>query len=67
MTKHDTSVDPRAIRAKLRHPIIDCDSHYTEFAPVFREQFIEAAGRLDSFADEFSAILSRQLDEKVVE
>jgi len=46
MSKHTNFPDPAAIRAKLTHPVIDCDGHYTEFAPVFRDQFIETIGQL---------------------
>src|ERR1700752_4354403 len=38
MTRHENFPDPGGIRAQLNHPIIDCDGHYTEFAPLFREQ-----------------------------
>jgi predicted TIM-barrel fold metal-dependent hydrolase len=57
MTKHKTFPDLAAIRAQLTHPIIDCDSHYMEFAPVFREQFIETVGQLAGakLRDELSA------------
>jgi predicted TIM-barrel fold metal-dependent hydrolase len=46
MTKQERLADPARIRAELTHPVIDCDSHYLEFAPVFHEQFVEIAGRL---------------------
>src|SRR6516164_10949457 len=46
MTKQERLADPARIRAELAHPVIDCDSHYLEFAPVFHEQFVEIAGRL---------------------
>jgi predicted TIM-barrel fold metal-dependent hydrolase len=46
MTRHESFADPAAIRAQLDHPVIDCDGHYTEFAPVFRELFIDAIGRI---------------------
>ncbi|MGH7905696.1 MAG: amidohydrolase family protein [Candidatus Binataceae bacterium] len=33
-----------AIRATLRHPVIDCDGHMTEFEPAFLDYLREAAG-----------------------
>ena len=29
------------IRRHIGHPIIDCDAHFNEFGPLFREQFLE--------------------------
>ncbi len=38
------SYDPLAIRREIGHPVIDSDSHYTEFMPVLRDQLIETVG-----------------------
>ena len=38
--------DPLAIRREIGHPVIDSDSHYTEFMPVLRDQFIETVGEI---------------------
>jgi len=38
--------DPLAIRREIGHPVIDSDSHYTEFMPVLRDQFVETVGVL---------------------
>ena len=32
-----------SIRRHIKHPIIDSDAHYNEFAPSFRDAFLEAA------------------------
>ena len=34
------------IRRHIGHPIIDCDAHFNEFGPLFREQFLEGARAL---------------------
>jgi predicted TIM-barrel fold metal-dependent hydrolase len=46
MTKFGHLRDPAALRRELGHPIIDSDSHYTEFAPLFDEQFTETVKQL---------------------
>jgi predicted TIM-barrel fold metal-dependent hydrolase len=33
-------------RSSPPYPVIDSDAHYTEFGPVFTEQFVETAGEL---------------------
>lgn len=42
MTDLDTR--PAYNRPELGHPVIDSDAHYTEFAPVFRDEFLETVG-----------------------
>jgi len=42
---------PAEVRAGLKHPIIDADGHWVEYAPVFAERMREVAG--DKAADGF--------------
>jgi len=46
MNIHSSAYDPLAIRREIDHPVIDSDSHYTEFMPVLRDQFVETVGKL---------------------
>src|SRR5580765_414240 len=36
--------DPKKLRASLKHPIIDADGHWAEFAPHMREEFRKIGG-----------------------
>src|SRR5262249_41638328 len=44
---------PADVRAGLKHPIIDADGHWVEYAPVFAERMRKACG--DKAADGFLA------------
>jgi len=46
MSTTATQFDPLAIRREIGHPVIDSDSHYAEFMPVLRDQFVEKVGEL---------------------
>jgi hypothetical protein len=35
---------PADIRAGLKHPVIDADGHWVEYAPVFAERLRKVAG-----------------------
>jgi predicted TIM-barrel fold metal-dependent hydrolase len=37
-------VDPRNLRSRLSHPIIDADGHWLEYGPVMREAFRKSGG-----------------------
>jgi len=37
-------VDPRNLRSRLSHPIIDADGHWLEYGPVMREAFRKIGG-----------------------
>ena len=37
-------VDPRTLRSRLSHPIIDADGHWLEYGPVMREAFRKIGG-----------------------
>jgi predicted TIM-barrel fold metal-dependent hydrolase len=37
-------VDPRMLRSRLSHPIIDADGHWLEYGPVMREAFRKIGG-----------------------
>jgi len=41
---------PAEIRANLKHPVVDGDGHWLEYAPVFSEKMRKAGG--DLAADE---------------
>lgn len=41
-----TDAEQGPSRLVLGHPVIDSDSHYTDLAPVFREQFLDGVGRI---------------------
>src|SRR2546425_10634691 len=36
--------DARKLRSRLRHPIIDADGHWLEYAPTMREEFRRIGG-----------------------
>jgi len=44
MTAHDHAADARALRAKLKHPVVDSDGHILEFLPLFFDYFRQVAG-----------------------
>ncbi len=48
-----TTVDARAIRARLDHPVIDADGHIIEFLPLVR----------DLLADDAGAAIARRFDD----
>ena len=37
-------VDPRTLRARFSHPVIDADGHWLEYGPVMREAFRKIGG-----------------------
>ena len=39
-----TSTDARKIHDRLKHPVIDADGHWAEFAPHMREEFRKIGG-----------------------
>jgi predicted TIM-barrel fold metal-dependent hydrolase len=39
-----TATEARKLRARLKHPVIDADGHWAEFAPHMREEFRRIAG-----------------------
>jgi predicted TIM-barrel fold metal-dependent hydrolase len=51
---------PAQIHAKLKHPIVDADGHWLEYAPVFSERMRKAGG--DKAADGFLAALKSTTD-----
>src|SRR6266403_2023844 len=51
---------PEQIRSQLKHPIVDGDGHWLEYAPVFSEKMRKAAG--DKSADGFLAALRSTTD-----
>ena len=36
--------EARKLRSRLKHPIIDADGHWAEFAPLMREEFRRIGG-----------------------
>ncbi|HZT86587.1 MAG TPA: hypothetical protein VFA12_01375 [Stellaceae bacterium] len=53
-------LSPAQIHARLKHPVVDGDGHWLEFAPVFSEQMRKAGG--DKAADGFLAALKTTTD-----
>src|SRR6202521_1237872 len=51
---------PEQIRSQLKHPVVDGDGHWLEYAPVFSEKMRKAAG--DKSADGFLAALRSTVD-----
>src|SRR5437016_7436046 len=51
---------PEQIRSQLKHPVVDGDGHWLEYAPVFSEKMRKAAG--DKSADGFLAALRSTAD-----
>jgi predicted TIM-barrel fold metal-dependent hydrolase len=51
---------PAEIRANLKHPVVDGDGHWLEYAPVFSEKMRKAGG--DLAADGFLAALKTTTD-----
>src|SRR5256714_8791237 len=51
---------PEQIRSQLKHPVVDGDGHWLEFAPVFSEKMRKAGG--DKAADGFLAALQTTTD-----
>src|ERR1700704_5114144 len=51
---------PEQIRSQLKHPIVDGDGHWLEYAPVFSEKMRKAAG--DKSAEGFLAALRSTTD-----
>ena len=51
---------PEQIRSRLKHPVVDGDGHWLEYAPVFSEKMRKAAG--DKSADGFLAALRSTAD-----
>src|SRR5688572_33455136 len=52
MTKH---LSPEKIHSRLKHPVVDGDGHWLEFAPVFSEKMRKVVG--DRAAQGFLAAL----------
>src|ERR1700736_2397836 len=57
MSRHQS---PSQVHAKLKHPVVDGDGHWLEFAPVFSEKMRKAGG--DKAADGFLAALRSTTD-----
>jgi hypothetical protein len=57
MSAHRT---PEQIRSQLKHPVVDGDGHWLEYAPVFSEKMRKAAG--DKSAEGFLAALRSTTD-----
>src|SRR5580704_9288383 len=57
MSRHQS---PEQVHAKLKHPVVDGDGHWLEFAPVFSEKMRKAGG--DKAADGFLAALQSTTD-----
>ena len=57
MSAHRT---PEQIRSQLKHPVVDGDGHWLEYAPVFSEKMRKAGG--DKAADGFLAALRSTTD-----
>jgi hypothetical protein len=53
-------LSPAQVHARLKHPIVDGDGHWVEFAPVFSEKMRKAGG--DKAADGFLAALKSTTD-----
>jgi predicted TIM-barrel fold metal-dependent hydrolase len=51
---------PEQIRSQLKHPVVDGDGHWLEYAPVFSEKMRKAGG--DKAADGFLAALRSTTD-----
>src|SRR5438552_3995468 len=51
---------PEQIRSRLKHPVVDGDGHWLEYAPVFSEEMRKAAG--DKSAEGFLAALRSTTD-----
>src|SRR3984893_5757789 len=51
---------PEQVRSQLRHPVVDGDGHWLEFAPVFSEKMRKAGG--DKAADGFLKALQSTTD-----
>src|SRR5437868_10978157 len=51
---------PEQIRSQLKHPVVDGDGHWLEYAPVFSEKMRKAGG--DLAADGFLAALRSTTD-----
>src|SRR5215469_14915167 len=57
MSRHQS---PERVHSKLKHPVVDGDGHWLEFAPVFSEKMRKAGG--DKAADGFLKALSSTTD-----
>ena len=57
MSRHQS---PEQVHAKLKHPVVDGDGHWLEFAPVFSEKMRKAGG--DKAADGFLKALQSTSD-----
>jgi predicted TIM-barrel fold metal-dependent hydrolase len=57
MSRH---LSPSQVHAKLKHPVVDGDGHWLEFAPVFGEKMRKAGG--DKAADGFLKALQSTAD-----
>jgi predicted TIM-barrel fold metal-dependent hydrolase len=57
MSRHQS---PEQVHAKLKHPVVDGDGHWLEFAPVFSEKMRKAGG--DLAADGFLKALQSTTD-----
>jgi predicted TIM-barrel fold metal-dependent hydrolase len=53
-------LSPAQVHARLKHPVVDGDGHWLEFAPVFSEKMRKAGG--DLAADGFLAALKTTTD-----
>lgn len=53
-------LSPAKIHSQLKHPVVDADGHWVEFAPVFSEKMRKACG--DRGADGFLAALKTTSD-----
>src|SRR5204862_6293916 len=51
---------PEQVRSQLKHPVVDGDGHWLEYAPVFSEKMRKAAG--DKSAEGFLAALRPTTD-----
>src|SRR5947207_3560986 len=51
---------PEQVRSQLKHPVVDGDGHWLEYAPVFSEKMRKAAG--DKSAEGFLAALRSTTD-----
>ena len=61
--------DPKAIRAKLNHPVIDSDGHWVEYSPVIQDYLKKVGGTkaVEGFAsrdDVVGRILSMTLEQR---
>jgi hypothetical protein len=57
MSRHQS---PEQVHSKLKHPVVDGDGHWLEFAPVFSEKMRKAGG--DKAADGFLKALQSTTD-----